>query len=97
MVGLRCFAVREQPALLNSVATIHSEPLEQSSQPISAGSRSLRAELRPVKVAAEGAPQPRFAHAAAVLPSTDGASAEVVVFGGVNQQADLSDVLLSSV
>ncbi|PRW57469.1 galactose oxidase [Chlorella sorokiniana] len=57
-----------------------------------AGSRSLRAELRPVKAAAEGAPQPRFAHAAAVLPSTDGTSAEVVLFGGVNAEEDLSDV-----
>lgn len=60
------------------------------------GSRSLRAELRPVKAAAGGFPQPRFAHAAAVLPSPDGASAEAIVWGGVNAAEDLTDMHIYS-
>lgn len=50
----------------------------------------MRAELRPVKSAAEAAPPPRFAHAAAVLSGPG--PAEMVVVGGVNQTDDLADV-----
>lgn len=90
--------MREQPALLSSIslALSRSQPPYRSTHPAPAGSRSLRAELRPVKTAAERAPQPRFAHAAAVLPSMDGAAAEVVVLAGVNEQVDLSDVHIYS-
>ena len=49
----------------------------------------MRAELRPVKAAADGAPPPpRFAHAAVAVAEPAG----VAVVGGVNQAEDLSDV-----
>lgn len=54
------------------------------------GARDLTAQLRPVKAEAEGAPAPRFAHAAAVLSGPG--TAELVVVGGVNQTEDLADV-----
>ncbi|KAL4441275.1 hypothetical protein ABPG77_011512 [Micractinium sp. CCAP 211/92] len=56
----------------------------------SSGAHGLRAELRPVKAAADAAPPPRFAHAATVLSSAE--AAEMVVIGGVNQADDLADV-----
>lgn len=55
-----------------------------------AGAHGLRAELRPVKAAAEAAPPPRFAHGATVLSGPG--PAQMVVVGGVNQAHDLSDV-----